>query len=213
MKIGLKGITKIETITQTKMLDLTSYSFDLRPKSFNFTPKGNIQKILESLNSNLEISLMFENEKDYIVTEIYQEVESYLFDEANCLLEFAGSTPLIELEKFEIPYIWHYHDKEKLRNIENTHFLKRIVLHHEDLEYLNSKGELFGYLQLLSDSSKNVKFELQLDWNISLIESMFSYFDFAMLSFEITNIVELSYQQPDHLAIQSEINYYKKLIS
>jgi hypothetical protein len=213
MKIGLKGITKFDTIDQTRSLELDSYSFDLRPKSFNFTQKKNIKNILDTLKSNLDITLIFENEQGFLVKEFYHSIRTHLFDESKCLLEFAGTTPLEELEELKIPYIWHYHDKEKLVNIEKTKYLKKLILHHSDLEYLNSQGELFGYLQLLKDVANDLEFELQLDWDVSLQESIFSYFEFSMISFEITNIVETSYQQPDCTTIQTQINYYKKLIS
>ncbi len=211
MEFILKGLTSDTVITQVKAPELHQYSFDLRPKSFNFTQAYNIKKIIEEQATSHRYSLMFENEKDLIVTEMHKDISKSLKDGDELLLEFSGTTGLDELEKFQLPYIWHYHEQEKIRNITSCNYLKRIVFHHQDLEVLNSNGELHGFFNLFSDYSKDIYFEVQLEWDSNIILSLFDFFTIPILSFEISHMVEVSYQNPDTLLIQNHIQNIAKL--
>ena len=47
MIFGLKGITKKQTIQATENVFEMEYTFDLRPRSLNFTQLSNIKAILQ----------------------------------------------------------------------------------------------------------------------------------------------------------------------
>ena len=197
MKFILKGICNASTILQTQHSDLSQLGFDLRPRSFNFTQGQNIKVMLEQTSTDQDISLLFEDEKDFVVKEVSEDISTSLKIGQKLFLEFTGKTPLAELEKLQKDYIWHYHDQERIRNIADTKFLKKIVIRHNDLEYLNSRGELYGFFHLFSDYFDKVIIEIQVDWNTEIIYSMFEHFNLPIISVEITNLIETSYQNPN----------------
>lgn len=213
MKFLLKGLTKSSSIISTKPLNLRQYSFDLRPRSFNFVQARKIKEMITHNSDIHNFTLIFENEKDFVVVEVLKDLRSVLFDTQNVMPEFFGITPLEELEKFNEEYIWHYHDKEKIRDIAFAKNLKRIVFHHEDLAYLNSRGELHGFFNLFSDYFERIEIEIQLDWNAEIITSILEFFPISYISFEITNLVELSYQNPDTNLINNHILKVQKIIN
>lgn len=213
MKLSLKGITGKNTLELLSDLDIYQYSFDLRPKSFNFTQGYNIQKIITDCPIGHNFSLMFEDEKDFVVNELYKNIYSVISKEQKLYLEFTGRTPLADLERYEVDYIWHYHDQEKISNLKEVKFLKKIVFHHEDLEYLNSRGELHGFFNLFSDYIENIFIEIQINWDSDLILSMFDLFQVPMISIEITNQVEVSYQNPDNELIKNQLQYIQNLFT
>lgn len=206
MKLSLKGITGFETLNACAVLDISCLCFDLRPKSFNFTTQENILKLVESLRSDIGVRLLFEDEAALSVKELSSKIKKSLLHDHLLMPEFTGQTLLSQLELLDMNYVWNYHDKERLSELQKAKNLKVIVLHHSDLEYLHSQNELFGFLNLLKESIRpDQSFELQLEWECNLIESIFSYFDFQGLIFEITNKVEVSYQNVD-------VNLMKELI-
>jgi len=209
MSFYLKGITNSQTIIQTLSLGLTGYSFDLRPKSFNFVQAKKIKEMLK-VDSNSQYTLIFENEKDFMVNELYKQITQ---DEmASVLIEFTGVTGLNDLDSIGKNFVWHYHHDEKFMMIERVEHLKRIVFNHKDLEFFQEKGELFGFLNLFQDLKKQgIEFEILLDWDTALIESMFDYFDFDAISLEINNKVEISYQIPDIPLITNHLLQLKNL--
>lgn len=206
MKFILKGICNPSTILETKNLNLQQYSFDLRPKSFNFTQGYKVKEMIKNCYDSSCISLLFEEEKNYVVKEVSDDIAKGLGPNQELLLEFTGRSTLSELEKYGKNYVWHYQDHEKIKNISNTEFLKRVVFHHSDLEYLNSRGELYGFFNLFSDYFQKVSFEIQLDWNSEIIFSIFENFNLPIVSVEISNLIELSYQNPNSELINTFFN-------
>ncbi len=197
MEFILKGITNNQLLEGLKLSSVSQYTFDLRPKSFNFTQAYNIKNLITNNPQSTRYSLWFENEKDFIITELYNDIKSSLKEQDQLLLEFSGETSLADLEKFELPYIWHYHAGEKIKNISFCKNLKRIVFHHADLEEYHRGGELHGFFNLFSDYTNKIYFEIQANWDSQIILSIFDFFTIPMLSFEINSQVELSYQNPD----------------
>lgn len=209
--IYLKGITKAQTIEETQDLQLSGYSFDLRPKSFNFTQLKNIKEILERFPDH-QYTLLFENEKEFMVHDLFELIQK----ENNYLLtpEFTGLSVLNQVEQVGKEYFWHYHSQETFKHLLDHKLLKKIIFLHKDLEVFQANGELFGFLNLFQDLKQNgILFEVQIDWDTDLIESMFEYFSFDSLAYEINNKVEVSYQNPDHVAILSQLVQTLKLFS
>lgn len=210
MNFILKGVCQDSTIKKLEGSSLVSdIGFDFRPKSFNFVQSYKVQELVKQCSEIKSFSLIFEDEKDFVVTEKFKEVSNVLIEDQSLYLEFAGTQMLESFEKLQIPYFWHYQDQEKISNIKNTSFLKKIIFRHSDLEYLNSKGELFGFFQLFSDHFDRIQFEIQIDWNTELILSILEFINIPIFSIEITNIVEKSYQRPDNDLIY---DYIKNVI-
>ena len=179
----------------------------MRPRSFNFTPTYNIKSILN--NSYVDnYTLLFENEKDFVLTELLKEFE---LGHKKVRLEFTGTTQLNELDKFQLPYVWHYNPEIKISQIKQAKYLKRIVFSHVLLEHFNDNGELFGFLSLFVDLVEDAEFELFLDWDSSILESAFSYFHFDCISLEVNSKVDSSYQCIDEISFKSHIQRIKNL--
>lgn len=193
MNYILKGISSFEIID--KLPEFDSYAFDLRPRSFNFTQAYQIKNMIEKVIVDKNIILLFENEKAFVVDELISHIKSSLHTTNELICEFSGQSSLQSLDEYQRPFFWRYHNEEKLINISSSKELKKIIFLHRDLEMLNSSGELFGFLNLFANM--NVHFELQIDWDTNLIESMFEYFRFDTISFEINSKVEHSYRQLD----------------
>lgn len=209
MKLILKGITKSETISELSTSQFNQFSFDMRPKSFNFTQGRNVASIIDKYRGLYNFSILFENEKSFMVKEILKPFT----DRSNVVAEFSGRTPLSELNDLEVPFFWHYHDEEKISNLKNMENLKRIIFHQSDLEYLNQRGELFGFFQLFSDFFEKIEFEIQLEWNSEIIVSLLDSFNLLILSFEINSSVEKAYQTPNTELINQYIKQTKVFLN
>lgn len=212
MNFILKGVTKDETIKSLLPIGVREFSFDLRPRSFNFTQLKNIKEIV-ILNPAVELfSLCFANEPEHMVSELYLKVSEDLNEKQKLWVEYTGGESLMACEKQGLPYIWHYHPGEKIKHIHDTEYLKRIVFKHSILEEFHQNGELHGFFGLFQDYTEKVMFEIQVDWDTELILSLFDFFQIPMLSFEINQKVELSYQNPDHTLMQKNLvnlaNYF-----
>lgn len=209
--IYLKGITQAESIETTQELNLAGYGFDLRPKSFNFVQVKKVKDILGQY-PNFQYILLFENEKEFMVNDLFELIQED--NDYNLTPEFTGLSNLSEIEKVGKEFYWHYHDEETFKNLQKHKLLKKIIFLHQDLEDYHARGELFGFLTLFKDlQTAGIKFEVQIDWDTSIIESMFEYFPFDTISYEINNKVELSYQNPNHAAIISQLINTKNLFS
>jgi len=105
MKFILKGICNSSTILQTQNSQLSQLGFDLRPRSFNFTQGENIKVMLGQTSIDQDISLLFEDEKDFVVREVSENIRNSLKENQKLFLEFTGKTSLGDLEKLETDYI------------------------------------------------------------------------------------------------------------
>ena len=104
----------------------------------------------------------------------------------------------------------YFNSDLRLSKIKDYPGIKKIILEHKILEEYQQRGELFGFLNLLKEETGDLLFELKLDWNSVLIESMLDYFHFDTVSFEIDSSVEISYQQIDEQLVLKLLRYFKK---
>lgn len=197
MQYILKGICNQETIDGTNSSNVSQYSFDLRPRSFNFIQIRKINEMIKSSSEIKKFSLCFEDEKTEMVTELYKKAVDEISPEQEVFLEFSGDEKLEWCEQFQKSYIWHYNENEKISNIDKTKYLKRVVFKHEILQEYHHKNELHGFLNLFADYTQKIYFEVQLDWDSEIIISLFDFFQIPMVSFEMNNKIEKSFQQPD----------------
>jgi len=211
MQFILKGITNDQFIGKFSKPVVDQINFDLRPRSFNFTQAYNIKNIIEKNPYQQMYGLMFENDKDFVVTELFKDIQSSLKNHDELILEFTGDTFLKDLENLNLPYIWHYQAEEKISNIANCKHLKRIVFKHSYLATLYENGELWGFFNLFEQVATNIFFEVQLEWDTDIILSMFEFFTLPIISLEINSMVEKSYQHPDFDLIAKFIHNISEL--
>lgn len=210
MNFLLKGITKASSVEKTKDIPIYGYAFDLRPRSLNFTQLKNVQ-LISSQYALLKFDLIFENEKPFVITEILNKFDGSLLMPG---LEFCGAVDFLELDEFDKDYSWRYHDEVPLSEIKKAKNLKKLIFCHFTLEKLHADGELFGFFQLFKDEAfSHLEFELLLDWESSVIESVFDTNGFDFISFELNSKVEISYQNPDEELILAELIKHKANLS
>ncbi len=208
MRFGLKGITKSEVITHVLQHNVEEFSFDLRPKSFNFTQAYNIVSILKDFSTTgLNYQLIFENEKDFVVKSVLEQIEKDLGEKRIFHLEFSGETSIAELDSYGNPYSLHFKEGRKIAELTGAKNLKRIIFHQKDLQLYADNNELYGFLQLFSDLDEIVEFEILMEWDSQAIYSMFDYFPIKCLSFEVNNQVELSYQTVDITKVTNHLDF------
>lgn len=202
MNLLLKGITKASSVETTQNIPVAGYAFDLRPRSFNFTPIKNIQNILEQCPI-ASFDLIFENENPSIVAEILNKFKDAAVRPS---LEFCGAVDFSVLDRLQKTYSWRYHEEVSISKIKAAENLKKIILTHDILEKYLESGELFGFLQLFNDDDfSDLQFELLLDWDSFVIESVLDISGFDFISFELNSKVEISYQNPDEDLVVSEL--------
>ncbi|MDP7319226.1 MAG: hypothetical protein QF441_01395 [Bacteriovoracaceae bacterium] len=204
MKFILKGVCHQDVSEQVECQNLEQLSFDFRPKSFNFIQGYKVLDILKKTQKSYQYSLMFDNEKDFVISEFLKKTPDDL--SSSIFLEFFNESSLEFMEKFGKKYFWHYNDKVKIRDISQCQNIDRIIFTHEHLELLHQQGELFGFFQLFSDYFHKVMIEVQLNWNTELISSLVDMFQIPLFSFEISHEVEKSYQNPDYELISNILN-------
>lgn len=208
MDINIKGITTDSLMTGPIKDQVTTYSFDFRPTSFNFIQVARAADYMKQLEGEYQLRCLFENDSNLMITETLNKIEDLA--EYRCLPEVFGQQSLEQMESLDLEYCWLYQNSVKLSELSDAKNLKKIILRHSDLQELNDSGELFGFLNIFNSMELVVEYELLLDWNTIIIESMFDYFKFNELSFEINQMVELSYQNPDVHLIQTHLNNIKE---
>lgn len=206
MNFSLKGITKGSSVSSLKNLALESFAIDLRPTSLNFTSFKNIAHICE-LQADVSYKFIFSVEPVNIILESIKRVEESC---RKADLEFSGVVDFKELDTLNRSYSWRYNEESSFKEIVKAKNLNRIIFSHSFLEVLAQKDELFGFLCLFRDGDlSELSYELLLDWDSSLLESMFSYFSFDCISFEVNSRVELSYQNLDYDHILKQFEHLK----
>lgn len=208
----LRGITNLKTIEETSLYNISHYCFDLRPKSLNFFQQYKIEEILEKYPKGLSYSLTFEDDKDFLVAELYKQVKGHLNEGSQLFVEFSSFKSPLKIDELKIPYHLYYQEGIRLSEISKSKYLKRLIFKHSYLETLHQDGELFSFLNLFKDA-QGIHFELEIDWNTSLIESMFEYFTFHSLGLELNSHVELSYQNIDYNKLHNQMTYLNNLFS
>ena len=208
MKIGIKGIIDLELMTKSLQNNVEFVAFDLRPKSFNFTQEYKIAEILEqNSNANLEsVSLLFENEKTFMI----QEICNRLSKDFKITAEFTGKTDLKTVDDLVIDFFWHFDQDTKIKEVFEAKNLKRIVLTQEVLEQYQDNNELYGLINMFQEQ---YEVEIQGDWDKSIIKSAYDLLNIRYLSFEINNKVERSYRNIDYGLLEAHIGHVSKLFN
>jgi hypothetical protein len=215
VKIRLTGVYNSQTITHLKDCSVNHFGFDLRPKSFNFIQAYKIQEILTTVDTLIDnFYLHFENEKDYVISEISSMIVSHL-KHGKLFLEFSGDNDLNFYDQFSVPYLWHFNEKIDLGQIEKSQYLQRIVLEQNTLEHLNRYNRMYDFLNGLAPllTNKQIELELKLDWDSALMEAILDFYPVAMISFGVNSKVEKSFRQIDLQRVQGHIEHTIKTLN
>jgi hypothetical protein len=210
VKLRVSGIYNPDIIQYLRQYNISHFSYDFRPTSFNFTQAYRVKEMLETAGSPLDtISIQFADEKDFVISEILKDIKSS--SKGEVLLEFSGKHPLDFFEQFETPYIWHFNELVNIDNLSELKYLSKISFDHIFLERLMQFGDLFDFLGKMTTLLKeNQSLEIHLDWDTSVMETLIDFFNFDSLCFEINNKVETSYRTPDLKLFSAHIEHTKR---
>ena len=142
MNLTLKGITNSSQVQCASEAGVNGYTFDLRPKSFNFIQLHKIQSICTE-KFLTQINLLFDNEKDFVIKELARKLNEV---GVSTSLEFINVSDLVFLEKLGEEYSLYFNSSLSLKKIKECSNIKKIILEHQTLEEFHQKGELFGFL-------------------------------------------------------------------
>lgn len=213
MRIG--GVYHSSIIRHLSASGVNHFTFDLRPRSLNFTQIYKIKEMIEENNNSLNhFYIHFENEKDFMITGSLEDIENAR-GQSSIHLEFSGADELSFYEQFERPYVWHFNENISLDAISKTKYLKKISFDQLYIERLLQFGrlyELFGKI-IESIGDKKIDFEINASWDSAVMETLIDFYPITTLCFEINNKVESSYRQIDLHLVQGHIEHTKRTLN
>lgn len=215
MELRLNGVYHSSIINHLSAIGLTHFSFDLRPKSFNFTQAYKIKEILEQTSSSQKhYYIHFENEKDFMIEEILKDIKSAK-GMSELSLEFSGLNPLSFYDNFNTPYIWHYNENITLEEISKSKNLQKISFDQLYIERLLQFGKLYDFFGELLEITQTKKIDLEIStgWESPLLETILDFYPIKSLNYEIGHQVEKSYRQIDLQLMTGHIEHTKKSLN
>ncbi len=216
-KVKICGIYDKRTIQRLKEIGTDQFSFDFRARSFNFLQQHSFMDLQEELSLDEGLYLQFENEADFVIKKILDDLSSRR-SLKNVFLEFSDLQSADFYDQFEVPYIWHYNFEYKSFDaIVSSKYASGFVLKFSDLLKLHEDGVLHNFCnnfhsQFIRHLSRDdFSLILELDWDSNLFSSISKYFDFDLISIPISNKVEICYRNVDLAKVQNHVQYLKTL--
>ena len=215
-KIRLEGIYDDAILNFMKEKSISGYTFDFRPKSFNFIQKYRFEDIITKHHLPLNhYYLHFCNEKDYVIKRIIEDLENLLGrplnEQNNIFLEFSDNQTAAWYEHFALPFYWHYNSCKNIEHILNARNLQGIVLNFKFLdnycahEYLDQFAVLF-YRQMQKSYLKDgLQLIFSIDWDSNIPPGIQEYFDFDLISLPINSKIETSYRKINYDLLSQEL--------
>lgn len=213
MKLRVSGIYNPQLMNYLRGFNISHFTYDFRPTSFNFTQAYRVKEMLENMGKPLDsISLHFSEEKDFVITETLKDIKESV--SGNVFLEFSGKQALEFYEQFETPYIWHFNELVNIDNLSNLKYLSKISFDHIFLERLMQFGELFNFIGKIKENlQQGQNLEIQADWGVDVMETLVDFFKFDSLCFEINSKVETSYRTPDLHLVSGHIEHTRRTLN
>ena len=215
MKLKLSGVYNHDIIQSARPFGLKSISFDLRPKSFNFTQKHIIEGLINQ-NSELEsFNLMFSGQPVDTGLELLEQLSQKVSIEKKRLKIELYSSDLNEvlsyLDKSPFKVIWHFTPQANYRKVLTNSHLEGVILSQSYLEGLVKSGELYSFLGELKGLNPKLKFYLKLDWDEEFLGSYLDFFAWEGVDFEISSKVEHDYRVLDSSLIINHLKHFSLL--
>lgn len=200
--------------------------FDFRPRSFNFLQQYRFLELVEKIYSpEQKIYLRYENEKDFIVSKMLDDVQELLLKKFSTeekgrriCLEFSDLQEKDYYEAFNWPFYWHYQNSPLVAQLSQSPGLKGIILPYSYLHNLHEtmrfQSFVSSFFQIFGNRLAQDDFELilEIDWNSNIFPSLFEFFDFSLLSLPVNEKIETHYRNVDLNKIKSNLPYYKQIL-
>lgn len=227
--LRIEGIYDLRTFTYLKDQGVVNFSFDCRPRSFNFLQQHRLFELIEKVNrSNFKYFLHYEEERDFVIEKMLSDLNGQGWGPQQFVLEFSDHKELSFYEKFKWPFWIHYFDHShypgnNLNNFLNSPYLKGVVFEERQFEELYRSGAWYSVLQVLSpalyadklnSNTRSVETMLTVSWeffNKFLSKSSLpSSLNVDFISLPIDNNVEVCYRNVDLFKLEEEIKSIPK---
>ena len=216
MHYRIDGIYDKKTLTHFQNWGVNSYSFDFRPRSFNFIQQYVFNNIVKtSIRNRDNVFLHFCNEKDYIIEKIVKDTPLVKGKYSQLSLEFSDSLDVSFYEKFQVPFLWHYRSGRDLNEFLKSPFFIGLIIDINIITNIYETGQLREFsLDLGSEISLNQKngvyLILKQEWTSQILPSYLELFDFEFFSLPINSMIETGYRQVD---VAKSKDYFFKIQS
>ena len=208
-KIRLEGVYDEHAIRRMQEKGISQYTFDFRPKSFNFLQQHRLENLLKELYTPLtRYYLHFAYEKNYVVFKFISDLKRLLGIKFNhqdgISLEFSDKKKATYYEEFQAPFYWHYDPTGDCENIFSLEWLEGIVFDFGLLEFFYKSGKIdefsTNYYRFLQRSplKERLQLILSIDWDSNIPPGLEEYFDFDIISLPINKKVEQEYRLVDY---------------
>lgn len=228
MKARLK-VTGIYDQTSLNLLQeegIKLFGFDFRARSFNFLQQYAFFELLNtSYQSNFKFDLIFQNEKDFIIQKMVDDLKEKLLELGRTKeslshfnLHFTDVKGVEFYDSFKTPFIWEFHPMEDLVKLAHSSYLKGIVLPYDYLLDLHQKGEFHtfvaDFLKKLSKAGirKGISLGLKLNWSADPFPSLTQFLVFDYWQVSINSTLETSYRKISPDLVKSSLGEVRKSI-
>ncbi len=219
MNLWLSGIYDLATFNYLKTLGIQKFSFDFRPRSLTFIQEHKMQEIISSSGeSTHQYHFIFENEKDFVIDKIMNEMQTKRVSSSinEFSMEFTGKGTAQDFDKFKLPYYWHYSTQVSHLSFLNSHFFKGYIFHTDDLEYMSRQGDLYHFFKSLFENvkgqNKKIEIVLYINEEMSLPKSIIDFFPFDSIILPITSKVETSYRNININVLHDHIRLVEQMV-
>jgi len=183
-QIKITGVFDEDSFSFFKNKGLFHYGFDLRPTSFNFIQEHALIPLVEKLSMG-SITLLFENEKDFVIKRILDEISKKYSGEVS--LEFYGKEDHTYFDSFSLPYIYVLKNDVPRMIGRNQ---AGVILYQEHLNELIELGKAHD-LKVDDRAKINLTFESKLNFP----QSVTDFIDWNFLNLEIDQRICKSYRK------------------
>ena len=208
-RFRIEGIYDLKTLHLLEASKIREFTFDFRPKSFNFIQ---IYLFKELLNSGVlfkNIYLQFSNEKEFIIDEIVKEIPQELKDRA--YLDIIGD---YDFSKLPLSFYWNFDLERDWRSILKERNLKGLIFPYELLARLNDQNRFIDFIKLFYEQinlagRNDLDIYLAIDWDSDIFPSLLDMMNFNGLSMPVNSKIEVAYRQLDGVKFTNSFNDVK----
>ena len=213
-QVRLEGVYDKKTALFLKKQGINEYTFDFRPRSFNYIQKHRFEEIMSQLYFSANgYYLHFCNENPSVIERIINDFKNILQRplsmDGNVFLEFSDNQSAAWYDHFGLPFYWHYNTCENIEGILCAQNLQGIIL---DFEYCAQQYReqffISFYKHIQSSRLKDeLKLILSIDWNSNIPPVIEEYLDFDLISLPINAKIESSYRQVNYERLSRELRF------
>lgn len=221
--LRIDGIYSGDTLKELNSFGISSFSFDFRPRSFNFLQQHSFMDIIEqNLKYSNEYFLRFANEQDFVINKFIYDLNDFLTTSGNMslgkecfFLEFSGGEDHSFCNQFKMPYSWHFHPARDWKSHLSSDFMRGIVFPYSYLHELHEKGAFLDFVTrmlpefLAMMSETKIKMALEIDWDSNIFPSIEEYFNFDFWSLPINSKIEHSFRNTDLQKVKNQLQYFQ----